>query len=108
MGTAYAVLDNDARPPGTFPTRRGPARQRPTGDNPARLIANIFIPSGNIGGRGWGQERVGGGERQQGHEGGGGGGGAGVSKSEVWSGDSGGSDATLDVGSEEGKEEHAR
>ena len=61
-------------------------------DNPARPMAKIFVPAGNIGGRGWGQER-----------GGGGGGG----ESEGWSGDSGGSDATLDTGSEEEEEDHA-
>ena len=36
---------------------RGPARQEPTRNNPARPIADIFVLTGNIGGRGRGQER---------------------------------------------------
>ena len=45
---------------------------------------------------------MGGGERPHGHEGGGGGGG----KSKGWSGDSGGSESTLETGSEEEEEDH--
>ena len=103
---AYDIPYDNASPPEPFPTRRGPARQRSTRDYPTRLIADIFVPLGNIGGQGRGQERVSRGERPQGHEGGGGGG-AGGDESEGWSGGSGGGDATLDARSEEGEEEHA-
>ena len=40
-------------------------------NNPARPIADIFVPIGEIGGRGRGHGRMGEGERPQGHEGGG-------------------------------------
>ena len=58
---------------GIFPrsTEHGPTRQRPTRDYPSRSIADIFALTGNIGGRGRGQEREGRGERPQGPEGGG-------------------------------------
>ena len=49
----------------------GPAHHQTKRNNPARPIANIFILTGNIGGRGRGQEREGRGERPQGPVGGG-------------------------------------
>ena len=67
---AYAVPDDYAGPSQPFSMGRGSVRQQPTRHNPARPIANIFVPKGNIGGRGRGQGRVGEGERPQGHEGG--------------------------------------
>ena len=70
-GTVYAIPDNGVKTPGTFPTGHGPAHQRLTRNYPARPITNIFIPTINIGGRGWVQECMGGGERLQGPEGGG-------------------------------------
>ena len=70
QGAAYAVPYNYARPTGAFPTGRGPARQQPTHNYPSRPIADIFLLTGNIGGRGRGQEREGRGERLQGPEGG--------------------------------------
>ena len=61
---------------------------------------------GDIGGRGRGQERVGGasGRRAMREVGGGG---AGEVESEGWIGGSGGSDATSDAGTEESEGEHA-
>ena len=50
---------------------RGPARQQPTCNYPARPITNIFVLTGNISGRGRGQEQNGRGERPQGPKGGG-------------------------------------
>ena len=50
---------------------RGPARQQPMCNYPARPITNIFVLTGNIGSRGRGQEQNGRGERPQGPEGGG-------------------------------------
>ena len=70
QGAAYAIPYNYARPTGDFPTGRGPARQQPTHDYPSCPIADIFLLTGNIGGRGRGQEREGRGERLQGPEGG--------------------------------------
>ena len=82
---------------------RGPARQRPTGNNPDRPIANIFVPTGYIGGRGRGQERVGRGKRLQGSEGGGRRGRRGRRKR----GMERGSDATSDAETEEDDWGHA-
>ena len=73
---------------------RGTARQRPTRDNPDRPIADIFVPTGDIGGRGRGQERVGRGEQPQGPEGGGERGEGWDTESEGWIR---GSNATLDA-----------
>ena len=53
------------------PTGREPARHRPMRNNPAHPIADIFILTGDIGGRGWGQKRKGRGEWPQGPVGGG-------------------------------------
>ena len=52
---------------GIFP--RGadpPSRHQPVHNNPARTIAKIFFPTGNIGGRGRGKGRKGRGKRPQG------------------------------------------
>ena len=98
QGTAYAIPNYGARPSGEFPTGRGPVRQRPTRDHPARPIADIFDLTGNIGGWGRGQERVGGGEWPQGLREVGRGGEGGKAESEGWSG---GSNATSDIESEE-------
>ena len=50
---------------------RGPAHHRPTRENPARPIANIFVFTGDIGDRGRGQEHKGRSEQLQGTDGGG-------------------------------------
>ena len=75
-------------------------------DNSARPIAEIFVPTGDIGGRDGGKgawarasgRRV---TREVGR------GGAGGDNSEGWSGESGSSEATLDAESEEAEEEPA-
>ena len=56
---------------GFFFTGSGPAHHRPMRKNPAFPIAYIFVLTGDIGGRGRGQEREGRGERPQGTTGGG-------------------------------------
>ena len=50
----YAIPRNYVRPTRDFPARRRSARHRPKRTNPARPIANIFVPMGNIGGQGRG------------------------------------------------------
>ena len=45
--------------------RRGSARHQPKCFTPARPIANIFILTGNFGGRGWGRGRAGRSRRTQ-------------------------------------------
>ena len=55
----YAIPRNYVRPTRDFPARRRSARHRPKRTNPARTIANIFVPMGNIGGQGRGAEREG-------------------------------------------------
>ena len=45
---AYAVPHYGARPTGDIPTRRGPARHQPKRNNPAHLIADIFILTGDV------------------------------------------------------------
>ena len=62
MGTAFAVPEDYAGPSSPFSKGRGSARQIPTRNNPARLISDIFVPTGDIGGRGRGQGPVGEGE----------------------------------------------
>ena len=74
---------------------RGPARQQPTRDYRARLIANIFVLTGDIGGRGrdrsaWGRASGCRAPREVGR------GGEGEDKSEGWSGEIRESDATSD------------
>ena len=71
QGADYAVPYNYARPTGDFPMGRVPTHQQPTRNYPARRIADIFVLTGDIGGRGQGQECEGRGERPQGTEGGG-------------------------------------
>ena len=44
---------------------RGSACHQSIRNNPARPIADIFVLTGDIGDRGWGQEREGRGERPQ-------------------------------------------
>ena len=106
MGTAFAVPDDYAGPTWPFPKGRGSARHQPTRQNHACPIADIFVPTGDIGGRGRGHGHMGEGERPQGHDGGGkrrrGGG-----DSKGWSGESGSSDRTSDADSEEAEEEPA-
>ena len=63
---AYAVPHYSARPTGAFPVGRGFACHQPNLNNPGCPIANIFSPTGDIGGRGRGKESEGKGERPQG------------------------------------------
>ena len=72
QGAAYATPHNYARPTGDFLAGRRSARHQPTRNNPARPIANIFVPTGHIRGRGRGKEREGWGERPEGPTGEGG------------------------------------
>ena len=64
-GVAYSVLHFGEGPARALPARRGTARHQPARHKPACLIADIFVPTGNIGGWGWGKEREGRGERPQ-------------------------------------------
>ena len=68
----YAVPYNYGRTTGDFLTGRGSARHQPTCNNLARPIADIFVPTGDIGDRGQGKEREGRGKHLQGPAEGGG------------------------------------
>ena len=70
-GADYSIPHYNEGPSRDLPLRCRPSRHQPTRNNSARPIANIFAPTGEIGGRGRGGEgREGRGERPQGPEGG--------------------------------------
>ena len=63
---AYDAPHYSTRPTGDFPMGRGSDHHQPKPNNPANLIDDIFVPTGDICSQGRGKEREGRGEWLQG------------------------------------------